>query len=75
MHSRASTPPSGAMAPVGQASMHRRQVPQRSGGGAHCASPSIGIETSNSPRKYHDPVPWWIRHAFLPIQPRPAARA
>ena len=44
----------GTMAAVGQASIQRRQVPQRSGGGR---SGAISIDTSNSPRKNHDPAP------------------
>ncbi len=59
-------------APVGHASMHWVQVPQRSGGGVSGSSAS---ETSNSPRKNQEPAPSRIRQVFLPIQPRPALRA
>ncbi len=56
MQSRASSSnwPSGegTMAAVGQASMHRVQVPQRSGGGASGSSSSV---VKSSPRKNHDP--------------------
>ena len=49
---RASRPSPGTMAAVGQASMQRVQVPQRSGGGA---SGAISSDTSSSPRKNHEP--------------------
>ena len=75
MHSRESivqAGPGGAagtMAAVGHASMQRVHVPQRSGGGA---SASRSSESSNSPRKNHEPFSWLIRQVFLPIHPSPA---
>ena len=77
MHRRESSvyraPPSaGTMACVGHASMQRVHVPHRSGGGASGASSS---ETSSSPRKNHEPLPWLIRQVLRPIHPSPAARA
>ena len=73
MHSLASSSnrPSGegTIAAVGQASMQRVQVPQRSGGGASGSRSSV---VSSSPRKNHDPSFWLIRQVFLPIHPSPA---
>ena len=60
------------MAAVGQASMQRVQVPQRSGGGE---SGSRSRVVSSSPRKNHEPAYWLIRQVFCPIQPSPASRA
>ena len=58
MHRRESSrhvpSPAGTNASVGQASMHRRQLPQRSAAGPP-NSPSISSDTSSTPRKYHDP--------------------
>src|SRR5579863_3023594 len=79
MHSLASSSkrPSGegTIAAVGQASIQRVQVPQRSGGGASEASGSIESVVRSSPRKNHDPSCWLMRQVFLPIQPNPACLA
>ena len=48
-----------------------RHVPQRSGGGW---PGSISSDTSNSPRKNHEPAPWWIRQRVL-ADPAEAGRA
>src|SRR5580700_11267784 len=59
-------------ASVGHASMHREQVPQRSGGGT---SGAISSDVMSSPRKNQDPSGSLIRHVFFPIHPSPASRA
>src|SRR6266498_4914027 len=62
-------PREGTSASVGQASMQRVQVPQRSGAGV---SGSMSSEVSNSPRKNQEPIGSLMRHVFLPIHPSPA---
>src|SRR5690348_13263404 len=64
--------PAGTRALVGQASIHRVQDPQRSGGGESGSSSSDVI---NSPRKNHDPKGSLIRQVLRPIHPSPASRA
>src|SRR5437870_6536164 len=65
-------PTEGTSASVGQASMQRVHVPQRSGAGV---SGSMSSEVSNSPRKNQEPIGSLMRHVFLPIHPSPARLA
>ena len=72
MHRRASSSYGARMAPVGQAAMHRAQVPQWfRAGGSGSSSKSVRI----SPRKSQEPSPCTITFVFFPIQPTPARSA
>ena len=60
----------GAMkALVGQASIQRVQVPQRSGAGRSGVSSS---EVRITPRKSQEPICWLMMQVFFPIHPTPA---
>ena len=73
MQSReSSTPPSGAIAPVGQATMQRVQEPHvfRSG-----ASGAISIVVAIAPSSTHGPNPGASSIVDLPSHPSPARAA
>ena len=72
MQRRASTRYGATIAPVGQTSMQRVQVPQCALAGVSTGS---GRSVRISPRKNQLPAPRLIRQLCLPIQPRPASRA
>src|SRR5690606_28230852 len=73
MHLLASICAGATIASVGQASIQRVQVPQKSP--ANGASYSNGKSTISVARKKKDPDFLVIRLAFLPIQPKPVSRA
>ena len=66
----ASTTPGCTMAPVGQASRQRRQLPQPSGAGS--ALVGNGAVVTTHPSTNQLPAPGTSRFAFLPYHPMPA---
>src|SRR5712692_10808964 len=77
IHRLASRTYGSTIAAVGQASMHRRQFPHKSGGGASPGA-SEGANSSEvmiTPRKNIEPISSLIRQVFFPCQPSPACRA
>ena len=77
-HRRASTTPSATIAAVGQASTHRRQVPQPSGTGSSpvgCDGSVRSASVSTAPSTNQLPLPGSNRLELLPNQPRPARYA
>ncbi len=64
-------------ASVGQASMQRVQLPQRSTAGAS-DTPGISAtasEVTMTPSSSQEPICWLITQVFFPIQPMPARAA
>ena len=72
MHRRASSWYGAVIAPVGQASMQRVQVPQWSMAGSSGGSGSVVI---TSPSSSHEPISALMTQVFLPTQPMPARAA
>ena len=75
MHREASISLGPTSAWVGQASMHRVQLPQRSAATCNSSPAAISSEVTITPSSSQDPNPWFSTHAFLPIHPTPAFAA
>jgi len=72
MQRRGSSEKGAVIAPVGQASMHRRHSPQLRSSDASAGRSSV---VTTPAKKTQEPRPFVMSIVFLPINPSPAHRA